>query len=130
MANHVFEKISSLAQSAIHRIRVRSALNPILWLCAVATPVCLFAAFQFQENQTLCSCLVVAGLAPIAVACLGFIGFALFNPDKLQSEDYQIRHEALQILQQKSGQIAIDPTSLEAIANPTLGLLGEGGEDE
>lgn len=55
---------------------------------------------------------------PIAVACLGFVGFAIFRPDKLQSEEYQLRHESLQLIQQKSGRIALNATSIEAIANP------------
>ena len=55
---------------------------------------------------------------PIGVACLGFIGFAIFRPDKLQSEEYQLRHESLQLIQQKSGRITLSPASIEVIANP------------
>jgi len=49
--------------------------------------------------------------------------FAIFRPDKLQSEDYQLRHESLQIIQQKSGRITIPDTSIEAIANPAAKQL-------
>jgi hypothetical protein len=62
----------------------------------------------------------------MGVTCIGFMGFAIFKPDKLQSEDYQIRHESLQIIQQKSGQMEISTTSLEAIANPAVPQLPSG----
>jgi hypothetical protein len=130
VTNQVWNKINHFAQSAAHRIRVRSALNPILWLCAIATPMCFFAAYQFRSTETICVFLIVGALTPILVACLCFIGFAIFKPEKLQSEDYQIRHETLQIIQQKSGHLALDPTSLEAIANPAPKLLEEGGNEE
>ena len=69
-------------------------------------------------------------MIPIGIACVGFLGFAIFRPEKLQSEDYQIRHESLQLIQQKSGRLALAPTSIEAIANPQARLLEEkGGEN-
>jgi hypothetical protein len=38
-----------------------------------------------------------------------------------QSEGYQLRHEALQMIQQRStGEFTIDPTSLPATTNPAL----------
>jgi hypothetical protein len=38
-----------------------------------------------------------------------------------QSEGYQLRHEALQMIQQRStGELTIDPTSLPATTNPAL----------
>ena len=121
--------LNRLWSSAGQRLRVRSALNPILWLCAIGTPICLFAASSFRDVTAIRDACLVVGLAPIAVACLAFIGFALWRPEKLQSEDYQLRHESLQLIQQKTGQIAVDPASIEAIANPAVGSAIEyGGE--
>ena len=127
MIDQVWQKIDRSAHRAVHRIHVRSALNPVLWLCAITTPICLFAAYQFRTFPDLCSWLIIAGVVPIAVACLGFAGFAIFNPGRLQSEDYQLRHETLQIIQQKVGRITLDPASLDAIANPKQNLLEKGG---
>jgi len=96
----------------------------MLWLCGIATPVCLLAAFVFRDTPSVRDWLLIGGLLPIAVTCLGFIGFAVWKPEKLQSEDYQLRHESLQIIQDKSGQITVVATSIEAIANPERPLLG------
>jgi len=57
----------------------------------------------------------------MAVTSIGFFYFMLRDPGKLQSEGYQLRHEALQmILQRKTGELTIDPTSLPATTNPAL----------
>jgi hypothetical protein len=114
----VFEHVAQLAQNAAEKLHVRSALNPVLWLCAISTPICLVFAHIFRDIPDVRNWLLFGGLAPIAIACIGFIGFAIFKPEKLQSEEYQIRHESLQLIQEKSGQIAIATTSLEAIVNP------------
>jgi hypothetical protein len=45
----------------------------------------------------------------------------MFNaPDKLLSEEYQLRHEAFQLILQKGSDFPVSPSSLEAIANPTV----------
>lgn len=51
-------------------------------------------------------------------------------PGKLQSEDYQLHHETLQIIQQKSGQLVVDATSLTAVTNPALPALPSRGEGD
>ncbi len=119
----MFNAVARSASAAAQRLRVRSALNPMLWLTGIATPMCLAAAYVFREHVNLLTVLVIAGLAPIAVTCLGFVYFALAKPEKLQSEDYQIRHETLQLIQAKTGSVALDPTSLTAIANPVPPML-------
>lgn len=112
------DRVAQVAQSAAERLHVRSALNPALWLCAISTPVCLAFAYVFSDVPEVRNWLLAGGLVPIGVACLGFIGFAIFRPDKLQSEEYQLRHESLQLIQQKSGRITLSPASIEVIANP------------
>jgi uncharacterized protein YfkK (UPF0435 family) len=126
----LIDRVTQIAQTAAEKLHVRSALNPALWLCAITTPTCLLFAFMFRDIPEVRGWLLAGGLSPIAIACLSFIGFAIFRPDKLQSEEYQIRHESLQLIQQKSGRIAISPTSIEAIANPLARQLEhKGGED-
>jgi hypothetical protein len=127
--SELLERAVHLAQTAAEKLHVRSALNPALWLCAIATPICLLFAYVFRDVPEARNWLIAIGLAPVAVACLGFIGFAIFKPEKLQSEEYQIRHESLQLIQEKSGRIAVAPASLQAIANPqapSLPFKGDG----
>ncbi len=101
MTDDLIHKIGRSSQSAATALHVRSALNPLLWLTAISTPLCFGAAYIFKKNGVLTNILIIGDLFPIGVACLGFAYFAIFKPEKLQSEDYQIRHESLQIIQQK-----------------------------
>jgi len=64
------------------------------------------------------------------VACVAYSCFAYFKPEKLQSETYQLRQEALQLVAQKGKGFLVSPVSLEAISNPAQGLLGAGEEPE
>ena len=116
------------ARTAFHRIHVRSALNPVLWLCGISSPVCLAFAYCFRSDIALRNLLVYIGIAPIVLACIAFIGFALFKVEKLQSEEYQLRHESLQIIKQQNQERGIPIDNLVAIANPMTERAIETGE--
>jgi len=120
--NEQLARLAHLTASAAQRLHVRSALNPGLWLCGIATPMCFLAAYNFRDDSAIRNWLLIGGFLPVAVVCVVFIGFAIFKPDKLQSEDYQLRHESLTLILQKGGKVPIDPASIQAIANPIRAL--------
>ena len=41
-----------------------------------------------------------------------------FDRDKLQSEDYQIRKQSLELIQEKGDPVPVRATSIDAITNP------------
>src|SRR5208283_5914226 len=91
------------SQDAAERLAVKSALNPLLWLCGITVPMLLGAAWWFDHSGTLrglCSLLVYVALSPVVLSTLVGTYLAFFKPDKLQSEDYQIRQQALLTIQQ------------------------------
>ena len=106
------------------RLRVRSVLNPILWLCPVVSPLCLALAAYSSEPAWLRIVLVILGGAPIVVALWAFVYFVRVDPRRLQSEDYQIRERLLESIHesQEKGHRSDDPHSLETILNPRDGL--------
>lgn len=124
----ILNKLTQFSEAATRRLRVRSALNPILWLCAISMPLCFAAAYLFRDNAIVADALLLFGCCPLLVACATFVGFAIFSPEKLQSEEYQIRHESLQLIQQKSGRLSVLPASITAIANPEHALLPQGDD--
>jgi len=126
----MFETFSKSAASFGQHLRVRSALNPMLWLTGIGSPICIGAAAVFRDTPITSSILLTVGLLPVLVACGGFVYFAIRKPEMLRSEGYQLRHQALLIIQQKSGTLELDPASLNAIANPALTALPAGDEDE
>lgn len=113
-----YGKFGNLAQIAAQKLHVKSALNPILWLCGIATPICFIFAYLFYDTKDIKYLLIGAGILPIVIACLAYVGFAIFNSDKLQSEDFQLRSKSLQLIERKSGKITLPPTHLELITNP------------
>jgi hypothetical protein len=113
---NVFAKLGHISERASRGLHVRSGINPMLWLSGIALPICLFSAYTFDQHPLIQGILVCAAILPIVTACLGFGYFAVRHPDKLQSEDYQIRHEAIQMLQIKVDAVQMSSASLDAIA--------------
>lgn len=124
----MLEKLFSSGSEASRGLQVKSVLNPLLWLSGIVLPICLIAATQFPEPGIRLT-LVISGLAPPGLTCLGFIYFAIRSPDKLQSEDFQIRIQTLQMRQMAEGGGAVEIVAGEPIANPALGALPK-PEDE
>lgn len=122
----VLDNISKFAQNSLQRVKVRSALNPIIWMSAVISVICFTFAYLFKEMYFICFLLIIVGILPIIIGCIAFIYFSIAKTEKLQSEDYQIRYEALQIIRKKGGKVILDTTSLNAIANPEFKQLNKG----
>lgn len=96
------------------RIKVRSGLNPILWLCGIITMPCL-VVYGLKENSS--GWLLVFAVAPEATAILGFFFFMLFDRPYLQSEHFQIRKMELEMIEQK-GLPPVDPNTVDVIPEP------------
>lgn len=91
---------------------VRSALNPVLWLCAIVTlPLATFGAYVKSAFLEWISAI------PVFMAAVGFLYLLIFDRDKLQSEDFQIRKRTLEIASEKGGR-RLDLTKVKVIPNP------------
>src|SRR5690242_11728348 len=108
----VRESITAKVVEAGGRLTVRSALNPILWMCAIVTiPSLVIARFVTLPSYVLIVC-----LCPVPVALFGFLFLLMFDRDKLQSEDYQIRKRSLELIEQKGQKRAIISEAVAEIA--------------
>lgn len=102
------------------RLRVRSALNPVLWLCAITTlPACYMMLGMVNPPYWL----IIVAVAPVITAIIGFLFLLIYDRDKLQSEDYQIKKKSLELIQEKGQKFPISAPSIEAIANPHYGAM-------
>lgn len=100
----------------------------MLWLCGIVGLPCFYLAYLFRDVEQLCSILVYIGAAPIAATIIGFFYFMIVSPEKLQSEEFQLRQQSLDIIKQKGGIVEVSHASLEAIANPSYrAQLRDGG---
>jgi hypothetical protein len=110
------------------RLRVHSALNPILWSCVFVTFPAIIVASLLPGQAP--SWLVLIATIPVALLAIGFLFLLFFDRDKLQSEDYQIRKRTLELIEEKGSAFPIDTASINEIANPDYPQLPAKGEEE
>lgn len=92
------ENIAAKVVETGGKLSVKSALNPILWLCAIITVPSLIAVPFLEETPIW---LIVLIVAPVITAILGFLFLLVFDRDKLQSEDYQLQKRSMDLIQIK-----------------------------
>lgn len=106
------------------KLTVKSALNPMLWFCAVVCfPSILVLAFLVNNPHTsqwiLVGIFILVAL-PIVSTIFCAIFLLFFDRDKLQSEDYQIRKKSLELIQNKGESPQYQEESVGAIPKPLL----------
>jgi hypothetical protein len=115
------ERVTRGAQEAAVRLHVRSALNPLLWLCAICSPASLaIGAFASGAAQV---AFLAIGALPVICACGAYVYLMIKAPDRLHSEDYQLRRQALQMIYEKGTKGGVLASSVVAITNPNLPTL-------
>ncbi len=110
----------SRAFDAVEKLTVRSALNPMLWLCGLVTIPALIVAVCVPVVP---DWLVWLAFIPVVAVLVGFFYLLVVDRDKLQSESYQLRKQALELIEQKGDIQAIPSTSIEVISNPDYPAL-------
>lgn len=104
-------------QSSIESVAVKNAMNPALWICGlISAPATISLAFSPNPSWVH----IVLALGPVAVALGGFVYFMLREPDRLQSESFQLRKQALELIEEKGSFAPIDASTIEVISNPDL----------
>lgn len=104
-------KVEEIAKEAIARagvVRVRNAMNPTLWACLIVPIVAWSAAFALKDTSAF-GFLIAAGLVPIVMWGLQTAFFSLKDPGRLQSEEFQLRQQALSIIERKGEGAISDP---------------------
>jgi hypothetical protein len=117
------EIIGVKALEAGSRLIVRSALNPMLWLVAIVT----IASLVFMGvSHTAPLWLIILAFTPVVAVVAGFFYLLFFDREKLQSEDFQIRSRALELIEQKGDSHPLLASAIrEVIPNPEPSVLPE-----
>ena len=74
--------------------------------------------------------LVIVALIPLGLSVIGFLYLLFFDRDKLQSEDFQIRKMAMELIEEKGEAFPISPALIERIANPEIQRTEYGREEQ
>ena len=95
-------------------LRVRTVLNPLLWLSATVMPACFVAGGFIGYQSLLGTAITLVGLVPAGVALIFYVVFALRDPDRLQSEEFVMRSMELRFMSKRHGAFdATDPDELQ-----------------
>ncbi|HFQ5433854.1 TPA: hypothetical protein ACGVBV_004365 [Vibrio vulnificus] len=122
------DSVAQRAMEAGGRLKVKSALNPILWLCAIVTiPGLSFMSFSDKEISLLFQVLFAL---PVIAAIVGFMFLLFYDRDKLQSEDYQIRKRTLELVQEKGDDFPQIERTLGVITNPAYRSIEHEAQEE
>jgi hypothetical protein len=125
-------RVDEVIRSAIERagvIRVRNAMNPMLWLSSASTIIFLFAAYMFRDDPVLKYGFASLGALPILASLAAYFIFLFRDPDRLQSEEFVLRERALQYrYRQEASAEAIDAARKTARTQSLPGGFGDGGD--
>lgn len=119
MLQYIGKTLSDIAG----KIRVRSALNPVLWFCTIVTVPGMVIVSQRKDAAPVWWAII---LVPVSLFTIGFLFLLFFDRDKLQSEDYQIRKQSLELIGEKGKTFTVDSSSIGTIANPERPQLDDG----
>lgn len=111
------ENIAAKVIESGGKLSVKSALNPILWLCAIITiPALVIAGFI----KTIPIWLIILVMLPVSAAIIGFFFLLFFDRDKLQSEEYQLKKRSLELIQEKGDKkpLLVKAEDIQAIEEP------------
>ncbi len=107
------------ADAIIERVSTKSVLNPLLWLCGICEIFAVPAAVISKGGLQVFLC-CLAGL-PVIAAIIAYFIFMFRDPDRLQSEDYQINRQKI-----SHGTKEEENVPLLEQTNPTPTILIEG----
>jgi len=113
---------TQLRSSVLHSLQV--------YTCFAAPACWLAGALLFTGALT--NILFWAGLVMFFLPIVNHVIWQCVNPDRLQSEKYQLQHEQLQLmmLQGRQSFSNVAPDMIEPVTNPELEQLTEGEEEE
>ena len=124
------DEIIRTGLSRVDTIRVvRTAINPLLWLVGLTTPIAFIFAAVIGDQMIRLALLCFAAV-PVLVTLVAYLVFMFRDPDRLQSEEYRIRQQALRILYKTGGNTEIVDIANQVIRVETSNPRTDRGENE
>jgi hypothetical protein len=83
--------VDEIVRSAISRagvVRVRNAMNPLLWLSPVSATICWISAYMFPDDSILKYGFAGLGALPIVASIVAHFLYFFLDRDRLQSEEF------------------------------------------
>jgi len=110
-------------------VKHRTVVQPLLWLCGTFSLGCFIIAAMVKDIW-LQRALFGAGVVPILLFVFSYIYFMFKDPDRLHSEDFQLKRRSLSIVERKGGTVPLLPLDLTTDPYAPQKLLPQQGEQE
>jgi hypothetical protein len=124
------EEIIRTGLSRVDTIAVkRTALNPLLWIVGLVTPLALVLTAIVGDQVARLGLLCFAAV-PVLFTMVVYLVWMFRDPDRLQSEEYRVRQQALKYLYKKGGSTEIVDVANQVARIEILDLGRNGGEKE
>jgi hypothetical protein len=92
------EDLIRTASTRVDAVRVvGSAINPLLWLTGLVSPLSLVLSVSAGEAWQRGAMFLLA-IVPVAITIAVYVRFMIRDPDRLQSEEFRLRQRALKML--------------------------------
>jgi len=105
--------------SAISGLKVKSALNPGLWLVFVTGLIGFGGLLHCSANPMLAIFFMCFAGLPLLCVCVAFVYFTFKKTNALQSEEFQLKEQTLRIIATKNFQLSQAEEQMLKIINIT-----------
>lgn len=116
-------RVDEVIRSAVNRagvIRVRNAMNPLLWLSPISATICWIAAYMFRDDPALKYAFACLGGLPILASIVAYFLYFFLDRDRLQSEEFILKERALQLRYRKGASTEVVDTAGEIVRTENL----------
>ncbi len=123
-------RVDEVIKSAIDRagvIRVKNAMNPLLWLSPISATICWIAAYVFRDDPILKYGFAGLGSLPIIASLVAYFLYFFLDRDRLQSEEFILKVRQLQLRYRRKASAEIVDAAREIVRKEKLpGGFGNG----
>jgi hypothetical protein len=103
-------KLEEIIRSGLSRVDTiavkRTALNPLLWMVGLVTPLALVLTAIVGDQVARWGLLCLAAV-PVLFTMVVYLVWMFKDPDRLQSEEYRVWQQTLQFLYKKGSSTEI-----------------------
>ena len=118
-----------LLREGLATIKHRTVVQPLLWLCGTFSLGCFLISALFKDLWLQRGVFLV-GVVPIVLFVFAYTYFMFKDPDRLHSEEFQLKRRSLSIVESKGGTISFLPVDLSTDPYATSRLLPSGVEKQ
>jgi hypothetical protein len=123
------DALKVLLREGLATIKHRTVVQPLLWLCGTFSLGCFLISALFKDLWLQRGVFLV-GVVPIVLFVFAYTYFMFKDPDRLHSEEFQLKRRSLSIVESKGGTISFLPVDLSTDPYATSRLLPSGVEKQ